>query len=199
MRRWIIFGLVIMLAFVVAANLTGPRAWASDSHAGDMTVPTRTPKPANTPGTPPTAKPPKEPTNTLVPLSTSVPATVQPTNTVSVATSTRTATPQVTSTATATAETVEATGTPTATAVDQATATATGEATPAAAVLVPPTPDGGANVEPVITAVSAAEQPVGSTSANSSPTLWPLIIAAVLVLFGGVLLFGRRRTRNSAK
>lgn len=192
MRRWIIFGLIIMLAFVVAANLAGPSAWASDSHQGDTTVPSRTPKPPNTP-VPPT-KPPKEPTNTLVPV---------PTNTMSVATATRTATPQVTGTATRLAETIKPTLTPTATNA-QATATATSEATPEAAVLVAPTfgaptLDGGANVEPVVSAASVAEQVVDSTPADNSSNLWLLIVAAVLMLFGGVLLFGRRRTQDSAK
>ena len=56
MRRWIIFGLVIMLASVAAAISPGLGAWASDSHASFMTVPTRTPKPANTP-VPPTKPP----------------------------------------------------------------------------------------------------------------------------------------------
>ena len=66
MRRWIIFGIVIMLVFVAAANLAGPRAWASDAQAPYMTVPTRTPKPGDTPvppTAPPTKPPPKDPTN----------------------------------------------------------------------------------------------------------------------------------------
>ncbi len=209
MRRWIIFGLVIMLAFIVAANLTGPRAWASDSHQAQMTVPTRTPKPPDTP-VPPTSKPPKEPTDTLVPAPTNAPPTAQPTNTLSAPTSTRTATPQVTNTATATAEAVESTLTPTIAAIDQAIATATSETTatpetlPAAAVLatptsVAPTLDGGANIEPAITAVSAAEQPTDSTPANNSSSLWLLILAGVLVIFGIVLLVGRRRSQDSTK
>jgi cobalamin biosynthesis Mg chelatase CobN len=194
MRRWIILGLVIMLAFVVAANLTGPSAWASDSHAPYLTVPTEHCRPTRQWDPPP----PKESTDIRSRRSTNAPATIQPTNTVVVTTPTRTATPQVTSTATALAETVEPTLTPTAT-NDQATATATSEATPAAAVLVAPTLDGSANVEPVVSAASVAEQVVGSTPADNSSNLWLLIVAAVLILFGGVLLFGRRRTQDSAK
>jgi len=43
MRRWIIFGLVILVAGVAAANLGSPGAWASDSHAFGGTVPTAHP------------------------------------------------------------------------------------------------------------------------------------------------------------
>jgi hypothetical protein len=81
MRHWIIFGLVIMLAFVVVAILSGPRAWASDAHAPFMTVPTRTPKPSDTPTSRPTLPPSHDPTNTPAPAATNTPIVVQPSNT----------------------------------------------------------------------------------------------------------------------
>jgi LPXTG-motif cell wall-anchored protein len=194
MRRWIIFGLVLMLTFVAAANLAGPSAWASDAHAPYMTVPTRTPKPPNTP-VPPTApptKPPKEPTDTPAPAPTNTPVIVQPTNTAAAVQLTKTATPRITKTATVPAETVEPTITPsvTATAISPAetTPTATFEST-STAVALPPASDDGAGAAPVVQVAPA----------DNSSNLWLLIIAVALVLFGGVLLFGRRRTQDSTK
>ena len=136
MRRWIIFGLVILVACVAAANLASPGAWASDSHALYQTVPTRTPRPANTP-VPPTAPPEQgeKPTDTPAPAPTNAPVTVQPTKTATGVQPTKTAAPQITSTVTAPAATVKSTSTPTATPIDRVTATATKPAgtTPAAA------------------------------------------------------------------
>jgi cytoskeletal protein RodZ len=206
MRRWIIFGVVIMLAFVVVANLAGPSAWAADAHAQDITVPTRTPKPANTP-VPPTSKPPKDPTNTPIPAPTDTPVVVQPTSTAIVVQPTRTATAQITDTATVPAETVGPTATSTVVASDQATATATtpvevtSTATPesaaAATVAVTPTSDNSTVFVPAQSG-SAAEQASGAVPADNSSNVWLLISAAALVIFGMVLLFGRRR-KDTAK
>ncbi len=200
MRRWISFGIVVLVACVAVANLTGPGAWASDSHASYMTVPTRTPKPRNT------AVPPKEkqPTNTPqpAPANTNTPAIVNPTRVSTVVQPTGTAAAQVASTAAVAAETVEASSTPIVTPTEQATPTATGsvELTPtansesisAATTLSTPTV-GGANAAP------AADQPESSASGGDAPGLWLLVVAVALMIFGGVLFFGRRRAKGSDK
>ena len=82
MRRWISFGLIVLVAVVAAANLASPGAWASDSHALYMTVPTRTPKPPDT-SVPPTEPPEKEnePTDTPAPAPTHTPVVVNPATT----------------------------------------------------------------------------------------------------------------------
>jgi hypothetical protein len=217
MRRWIMFGVVVMLAFIVIANLSGPRAWASDAQSPFLTVPTRTPKPSGTltlvpPTAPPTKPPVNNPTNTPAPEATDTPDIVPTTTTTVVAETvtppsavTVTATPGVVGTATATVDAVEITPTATA-AIDQPTATATNalpaETTPTAtpepgavtSVAPTLTLSGNVNVVPV-QIPAAAEQADSATSNNALPSWCLLIIASVLFVVGAILLFGRRTAK----
>jgi hypothetical protein len=209
MRRWIIFGLVIMLAFVFIANLGGPRAWASDEQSPSLTVPTRTPKPSGTltlapptatPIPPPTKPPVTRPTNTPAPVVTDTPVVVPTTSATVIA---ATVTPKASITATATATVVAVTSTAT-TVIDQPTVTATSpaEVTPTAtlesstvttSVAAPPL---GTNPNSVPVQIPASADQAGSATSNTAlPSGCLLVSALVLIIAGAILLFGRRKDK----
>jgi hypothetical protein len=182
---------LVGLAFLAWANIANPTAFADsgDRSFNNQTVPTRTPQgshPTNTP------KPPKEPTETPVPPPPAVGVTITP------APSVRTATPQAAKTAAPTAiVTASATSNaaqPTATTAPAIVDTLVPSAT---APTIAATPTGSTVNLPLVTTDTQGTPP--DNSGNSSPSIFLIGGAIVLLLVGLYLIFGRSKPNDQTK